>query len=130
MRQLVGVRGLEFGKRSIVEHRARQIVRLRELLEHILGSRGLSGGRLAQHRQLQLLKQYLLQLLGRLDVEGRASLRLRLREQPRKLSGNIAALFLEKLRDPPAPRGAPCRAARARAAARSLHTGSAGLARL
>ena len=64
LRQLVGVGGLQFRERAVVEHDARQRIGRCQLLQHVLRGRGLPGRRLAHDRQLQLLEQDLLQLLA------------------------------------------------------------------
>ena len=68
-RQLVGVGGFELGERAVIEDELRQRVLGGEFLEGRFGGRGLAGGGLGQHRQLQLIEQNGLDLLGRTDIE-------------------------------------------------------------
>ena len=62
-RQLVRVSGLELGQRPVLENERGQLVVLGQLRQHILGGRWLPFRRLAEHRQLELVEQNLLQLL-------------------------------------------------------------------
>ncbi len=95
LRELVGVGRAQLGERAVIEDQPRQRVFGGELLEHVLGGRGLAGRRLAQHRDLQLLEQDLLQLLRRLEVELLPRLALRLRAEFGQALRELAALRLQ-----------------------------------
>ena len=71
-RQLVGVGGLELGQGAVVENEARERIVEGQLLEDVFVGGRLSARRLLQHRQLVLLEQHLLDLLGRVEIEGLA----------------------------------------------------------
>jgi len=64
LRQLVGVGGLELAHAAELQDQPRQREVQRQLLQHRLGGGGLSLGSAGFHRQLQLLEQDALDLLG------------------------------------------------------------------
>ena len=81
----------------MLEHDARQPVGSGQLLQYVLGRGGLARRSLAQHRQLQLLEQDLLQLAGRLDVEFVSGFLVRLGHELLQLLADLAALRPQQL---------------------------------
>ena len=72
-RQRVEVGALQLLQPAPVDHLARQVVRQRQLLEHVLRRRRrLRRAGALQRRQLQLHEQHVAELLGRVDVEALA----------------------------------------------------------
>ncbi len=69
LRQLVGVRGLEFCQPAVLEYQLRQRMIEREFLQDIFVGGRLAARRLFLHRQALALEQDLLELLGRIEVE-------------------------------------------------------------
>ena len=63
LRELFSIGRAQLGQRAVVQDQLRQFVVGGQLFENVFGSRWLAGGRLAQHRYLQLFEQDLLQLL-------------------------------------------------------------------
>ena len=94
-RQFLGVGRAQLGERAILEDQFGQGVFEGQFLEHVLGGRRLAGRRLAQYRDLQLLEQDLLQLLGRFEVEILPGLALRLCRELDEAHGQLAALLLQ-----------------------------------
>ena len=115
----------------MLEDQLRQRVALREFLEHVLGRRGLAGGRLAHHRQLHLLEQDVAELLRRIEVERRAGFAVRLAQQFHEPLAELACSACAASAGRAARRVLPCAAAPAPAAARisSYSACSAGLGR-
>ena len=71
-RQAIGVGGFEFAQGAVVQDQGRQGMLVRQLLQGLLASGGLTGGGLEVHRQPQLAVEDLLNLLGRAEIEGLA----------------------------------------------------------
>ena len=69
-RQFVGVGGFEFGQAAVFEQHFRQRIIEREFLQHIFIGRGRTAGGFFLHRKTELIKQNILDLLRRIEVEG------------------------------------------------------------
>ena len=96
--QLVGVGRLQLGQPAVVQDQARQFVLGGQFLEHVFCGRRLALGRLAQHRDLELLEQDLLQLFGRVEVELAAGGLVRQGRQVQQLARQLAALRAQQPR--------------------------------
>ena len=77
-RKFVGIGRFQLRRPAIVEDEPRQRVVCGQFLEYVLGRGRLAGRRLAHHRNTELAEQDFLQLLGRVEIEDRAGLRMRL----------------------------------------------------
>ncbi len=95
--QLVRVGRLELREAAVFENQLRQPIRFSQLFEHVLGRRGLPGGRLAQHRQLHLLEQDVAQLLRRIQIERSAGLLVRIGQDLHQAFRQLGALHAQHL---------------------------------
>ncbi|KAG1323019.1 hypothetical protein G6F63_013160 [Rhizopus arrhizus] len=69
LRQLVGVGTAQLGQAAVLQDHPRQLVLLGNRLQRLFIGAGLALGGLHHRRQLQLIEQHRLQLLGRIQVE-------------------------------------------------------------
>ena len=69
LRQLVGVGAAQLGQAAVLQDHPRQLVLLGNRLQRLFIGAGLALGGLHHRRQLQLIEQHRLQLLGRIQVE-------------------------------------------------------------
>ena len=95
-RQIVGIGGFELRHAAIFQNQFRQRIALGEFLEHILRGRGLSGRRLAHHRNAEFAEEDFLQLLRRIHVEHAAGFLVRLRLQFQHARRQLRALRLQQ----------------------------------